>query len=362
MITVSAAAAAAIEDGTFTYDVRASVWLGGALLADDVPVADGTEESDRSLNVPERITLTVPKSDDQGRSWTPVAETDPLAAAGQTVKIMLGIGTAGGMEWFQRGEFLILSSEEGDDGQSVRSTLVGLLYRVQEAGFVGPFQPAGTLASTLRALIEPAMQADLSGAPADLAVPAAVNFDTDRIGAVYNVLDAWSAVAYTTQQGTVLVLPDVTPDTPVATFTNGVGGTVVTAAGKSTRDGAFNVVVATGTAPDGTEVRGVAFVDSGPWAYPGGAANPLPVPYGYASPLLQTQAQADAAAVTVLRRKLREAVRRRFTITAQVDPRLQLGDPVRVVVDGSFDGLCTIERVALPYRPAPMVVDVVSVE
>ena len=363
MITVSDAARAVIDAGTMTYQVTATAWLSDILLADDIPVAEATEESDRSLNVPERVTLTIPRRDDAGNDWTPTSADSPLAANGQTLKITLGVGVGRGVaEWFQRGEFLISSSKVSDDGLSIAVTCVGLLYLVQEAGFVAPFQPSGTIAGTFRALISPALEADLNDAPTDRAVPAGITWD-DRIGALYSLLDAWPGVLRMNEGGWVEVHPDTTPTVAVRSFTDGAGGTVVAVSGGSTRDGAFNVVVATGQAADGTEVRGLAWVDVGAWSYLDGVANPLPVPFGYASPLITTQTQAAAAAATVLRRKMRQAVLRRFTITAAPDPTLQTGDPVAVsTADGQLAGvLCTVEHLTLPYTPGPMTVDVVTV-
>lgn len=361
MIEVSDLARAVINNGTFTYRMMVSSWQGDELLADDVPVASASEDSDRSLNVPERVTFTVPAWD-RGVSWLPTTTDHPLAAYGQTLKVSLGVDIGpDGTEWFQRGEFVIVSSTTSDDGKTVEVVAASLLYLVQEAGFVGPFQPSGTLASTLRALIEPAVSANLDNAPADRAVPSAINWDTDRIGALYNLLDAWPAVPFMNEQGYLEVLSDSTPTAPVRSFTNTPGGTLVAAAGTSTREGGFNVVVATGQASDLGEVRGQAYVTSGPWSYGTGSANPLPVPFGYASPLLTTQAQCNVAAATVLARKMRQAVLRRYTITCVPDPTIQLGDPVAITNDEVTDLLCTVETLQLPYVPGPMTMTAVSV-
>lgn len=359
MITVGADARAVIDSGTFTYQVRASSWLGDQLLADNIPIVGGGEDSDRSLRVRERVVITVPKYDDAGNWWVPTRDDSPLAANGQTLKISLGVGIGvDGTEWFQRGEFLIIQTRES--GESLEVTAAGLLYLVQEAGFISPFQPSGTLAETLRALVEPAVQVNLDEAPADRAVPSAINWDTDRISAVYSLLDAWPAEARMNEQGYLDIVPIETPVAPIAWFTDSAGGTVVSAVGSSDRDGGFNVVVATGTATDGSEVRGVATVGSGPWTYTTGSANPLPVPFGYSSPLLTTQAQCEAAAQTVLARKMREAMLRRFTITAVPDPTIQLGDPIQLNSIDVVSLLCTVETINLPFLPGPMTLTVVS--
>jgi hypothetical protein len=360
MIDVPDAARSVIDSGTFTYYVRAQAWLGDQLLAEDVPLAGGTEDSDLTLNVPERLTLEVPRLADD-TDWTPTFDEHPLAANGQTLKLSLGVGMGrDGIAWFQRGEYLIQSAEESDD--VVKVVAVGLLALVDEAKFVTPFQPTGTIGSTLRALMEPAVTVDLDDAPADRAVPvSSINWDADRLGAVGELLDAWPAVLRMHPQGYAEILADVAPTVSVRSFTNDPAtGTIVTAAGATSRDGGFNVVVATGYAADGAEVRGVAQVESGPWAFGVGTANPLPVPFGYSSPLISTNAQAAAAARTVLRRKMRQSVLRAFTITCPPDPTIQLGDPVDVTTDHVDELLCTVERIGLPLFPGTMTLRVVS--
>lgn len=353
--------------GSFTYHVSVQSWLGDQLLADAVPVSDGDEETDRSLRVPERVTLTVPARD-RGVEWTPVDQSSPLAACGQTLKISLGVGTgAGGIEWFQRGEFLIQETELAADGQTLTVTAVGLLALINEATFMGPFQPSGTMTATVRSMLEPAVTVDLTDAPLDRSVVNAVNFDSDRLGGFLKLLDAWPATYRMHELGYLRIVDDTPPvaGDVVRAFTDDPdAGTVITAAGTSTRDGAFSAVVATGYATDGTEVRGIAYVPTGPWAYPSGAANPLPVPFLFAHAALATQQYARAAAQVILRRKMRESALRAYQVTAVPDPTLQVGDVVTLTADeaGLDTELCTVESIQLPYLPTgPMRVKVVTV-
>src|ERR1044072_7783894 len=99
-----------------TMQIRAESWRDGELLSDDVPVADGGEERDQSLTVPERITLTVPRRD-RGTDWSPIAPAPPLAAYGQQLRISYGVDVGGGFEWINRGWFLI--TEATTDGDTV---------------------------------------------------------------------------------------------------------------------------------------------------------------------------------------------------------------------------------------------------
>jgi hypothetical protein len=363
VITVSDTARAALS-GSWTYYLNVQSWLGDQLLATNVPVDAGSEETDRSLRVPERVTLTVPKKA-AGTDWTPTAATSPLAANGQTLKISLGIGKGpDGIEWFQRGEYLIHETKEGDDGLTLAVTAVGLLALIDEAKFIAPFQPTGTFRETVRSLVEPALTVDVSAAPTDRSAGSVGAFDTDRLAGLYELIDAWPAASRMNAGGYLEIIPDVAPTAAdvVRTFSTAAGGTVIVASGESTREGAFSAVLVTGYAADGTEVRGVRYVPSGPWAYPAGAANPLPVPWTFASPFMTSQQICSAVAEVLLRRKVREAISQRYEITAVPDPTLEIGDVVTITTDHVTDLLCTVERISLPYFPTgPMGVTVASV-
>lgn len=333
MITLTDAATDILTRSYRTH-LRVESWRGGVLLADDVPVDNATEETDRALRVPERVTLTVPRRD-RSVSWAPDGEDHPLAAKGQRLHIKLGISTLGGqIEWFQRGVFLV--AESIADGDTVHVTAAGMLTLVDEARLVSPYQPSGTFASTLRGLVEPALTVLVDATLTDRAVPAGINYDEDRLGAVHELLDAWPADAHVDPAGYLRVQPVTQSEMPVFELTDGAGGTVVTIAGGSTRQGAYTAVVARGTASDGGQVQGTAFdLDA--------IFNPLPVPFFFSSPLLTTVAEASTAATAVLARKRREASRD-LVVSMVPNPALQVGDV------GTVNGdLCVIESLTLPY-------------
>jgi hypothetical protein len=331
----------------FQLTVSVSSWRDGTLLAADVPVVAAAEEGDRSLRVPERVTFTVPR-EMGGVSWAPHGDVEhPLASNGQRLSVKLGVGTtAGQLEYVQRGWFLIDSADVS--GDSVEVVAVGLLHLVDEARLVTPYQPSGTLSTTLRGLIEPGLSVDLTDAPTDRAVPAGVNYDEDRLGAVLELADAWAAELVVTEGGYVAVEPSATPSAAVATLSDsGSAAVVIRQTGSSSRDGGFNVVVARGTAADGGQVQAVAYDTSSPRAY-GSAWSPYAVPYFFSSPLLTSLSDCSAAAKTVLRRLLRGAGAE-YTIEMVPNPLLQCGDPVTLAT-ARFSGLATIEKLTLPYR------------
>lgn len=355
MIDLSDTAASVLRDGGFDYHVRAFVTLDGNVLAEDVPIVAGTEEYDSSLTVPERVTVTVPRLAN-GVDWSPNDQGDPLSAFGQRLHVSLGIGLGGGqVEWFDRGEFLIFESNV--DGDRVEVTAVGLLSLIDEARLVSPFQPTGTLVSTLRALIEPALTVMVDSSLTDRSVPAGINYDDDRLGAVTELLDAWPAVAFVTPDGYLVVqdagvdpdhwtlLAQRRPDQPR------IKPTIIRQQGGSTRDSVYNAVVARGTAADGGQVQGVAYDTSHSASAYGGPFNPLPVPYFYASPLLTTTGQCQAAATSVLNRLIRSTYGR-FDVETPPIPILTGADGIAIaspVVGVDTDTLCRIESFRLPY-------------
>lgn len=347
MIDLTAAATSVLTRG-FRYHLAVESYRDGELLAESVPVAAATEETDRSLRVPERVTLTVPRID-RGISWSPVTDDHPLAANGQRLRVQLGIGLTGNqVEWFQRGWFVIADSKA--NGDDVTVTALGLLTLIDEARLIAPYQPSGTLASTLRGLVEPALTVVVDSGLTDRSVPSGVNYDEDRLGAVLELVDAWPADLRTDPGGFLRVAPVDQSSTPVLALTDGAGGTVIRASGGSTREGAATVVVARGTASDGGQVQGVAYdLSGGPKSY-GSPFNPLPVPFFFPSPLLTTVGQATAAAATVLARKQRQTARE-FRVEMVPNPAVQTGDVVSITTDDYAGLLCTVEALALPYTP-----------
>lgn len=342
MIPASAAFATMLTGGSRIARVRVESWLGSDMLDDSVPIASGSEETDLTLNVPERVTFVVPRLVD-GDSYAPTFFDHPLAANGQRLRVLLGLDTQyGHTEWIQRGWFLLQDSRK--DGDQVTVTAVGLLALIDEARLISPYQPVGTFGSTLRGLLEPALSVDLTAAPADRAIPASITFDENRLDAVNEVLDAWPATGRVTEDGVFRV---TSTDPPGASLGLTSQGTIIRDVSGSTRDGAFNCVVARGTAADGGVVQGVAYALGGAHDFTGNF-NRLPVPYFFSSPLLTTVGQCNGAAATILARLRREAAEE-LELEAVPDPRLQAGD--RVTVESAERSLTTadVQKVSLPY-------------
>jgi hypothetical protein len=348
MIELSTTAASVLLRGNQKRYVRIESWYGDQLLDDDLPVAgnSGSEEVDRSSNVPERVTLSVPRLV-RGVNYTPTEQDSPLAANGQRLRVQLGIGVGPTIEWIPRGWFVIVEAEPRDDVVDVQAA--GLLWLISEARLVSPYQPSGTFKSTLRGLLEPNLTVVFDAALVDRAVPGALNYDEDRLGAVNTTLAAWPAEGYVTEDGYYLISPAADAATVSLALTDGQGGTVIQATGTSTRDGAYNAVVARGTATDGGAVQGVASDYTGPKAI-GSPFNEMPVPLYYESPLITTAAQAQAAANTRLA-NIKRQTSRTFEVTCVPHPALQGGDRVTLTTADLDAVPAIIEKLTLPYKP-----------
>jgi hypothetical protein len=351
MLDMSTTALAVVQGG-YTMDIRAESWLGGLLLADNIPIADGSETRDRSLSVPEQITITVPRRD-RGYDWDPGTDpAHPLAAYGQMLRIDYGVDVGGHMEWINRGWFLI--TESSTDGDTVSVSCQGLLTLIAEANLISPFQPSSsdTLVSVIRALVEPALTVSFDGTLIDRAVPLGMQWDSDRLGAVTEVLTAWGAAERVTEDGYLLIEPVSDAGASVLSISDDPEtGTVVRWQGATTRDGAFNVVVAQGEDASGNQIQGVSYDSDGtsPYQY-GGSFNPLPVPFPYQSSLLTTVAQCRTTAAAQLKLLRRQAFRK-LQVTMVPHPGLVPGDIVSVTGAGLTSARCAIESLSLPYSP-----------
>lgn len=326
---------------SFTQHVRVQSWLGGELLHDDVPVTAASEEGDRSLAVPTRLTLTVPQRR-RGYDWTPSTDAHPLAANGQQLRVQVGVEIGPeGIEWIDRGIFVITESEPDGSG-SIIVQAADLLYLVSEARFAGAYQPGGNFKAALRGLVEPAITVVYDPALVDRAVATTVNYDGSRLDSANDLLDGWPAEAAVTPDGYLYVSAPTTPTTALIALDD----RVLKRVGSSSREGAYNVVVAKSRTLEGADIYATAYEKRGARAW-GGPFNPLPVTYEFFHPAARTAKLCAILAYFTLERIRRNSGRER-TVDLIPDPTLQLGDAVM-----DQGELWTIEKLTLPYVPGP---------
>ncbi|WP_460003549.1 hypothetical protein [Microbacterium xylanilyticum] len=311
-----------------------SSWLGGELLAGQVPIVAGRVTAKATQDVPEKLTLTVPRfaaAVDGGDvvDWRPGTNTRAaLARFGQQLDVTVIVSSvANASSWETRIGRYQISDWADDDSGAITVTAEGLLARPRDDKLTQVTSPTGTLTQEVRRLIPPGMGVSFDSALVDRTCPTSMSWSEDRLGALQEIARAWPALLRTDEWGQIRFkapLPAV--PTPVVTLTDGEGGTLISAPRADSRKDAYNVVVATSSASDRADVFGVAQVTAGPMSVNG--------PYGrvvkrWSSPLLDSAATAAAAAKTMLDNSTRPA--QSVPVTIAPDPRIDLDDPVKIL-------------------------------
>jgi hypothetical protein len=333
--------------GNIGRSVRVSSWLGGTLLSGLVPVLGGSFEESDGQEIPERITIDVPV-DDVGTSWDPTTNTrHPLADFGQRLYVVATLSTPRGASWeIPLGWFQVDSWNLSDDESTVSVKAIGLLQVVADDKLRGPEQPrtGGTFVSEFRRLMPGGIPVSIDAALVDRVCPSSFTWDEDRLSALYDLADAWPARIVTGSDGTVMVKPPLgLLPVPVLTLTDGASGVLMFAPRGSSRAGRYSVVVARSSADTAASapVEGEYVTTAGPYA----VATYGTVRRRYASPLLGTSAAATAAAQTIAQTSQTQG--RVITVTLPPDPRIQRGDPVKLMW-GSAVYLGWVQSVKLP--------------
>lgn len=315
-----------------SYRVRVDSYLGGDVLASDIHPSGGSVSVSATTQTLESATLVVPAFAD-GRSWIPGADTrHPLGRFGQELAFT-AIMSAGADTWeTPLGRLRIDSWRE--DGGEVEVRCSGVMARVADARLPRPIVPRkdGTLDSELRRLMVAGIPVDVSPSLGNRSCPASFQWEEDRIGAVYDLIDAWPGRLVPDGLGGVQVLPELVEADwdAVLTYADGEGGTVASAPREDTRERIYNHVIARAQSDTASAVliQGEAKVTTGAYSVTGPYGD---VPRFYSSPTLRTVAQCEAAAASLLAKSLRPS--RVVEVVAAVDPRVELYDPASVTFD-----------------------------
>lgn len=355
--------------GAVGWGPKAASWRDGQLLAESIPVVSGRLEAVTSSKVPERVTFTVPEASMvAGRSFSWVPGDDPahpLAKYGQTIDLAVEVrpSLAATASLTRRGRFRIHDWDYDDEAGQVTVTALGVLKRVQEDGFTTPEVPraGGTLGSEFRRLMPPGIPVYIHPGLVDRPCPRSFQWSQDRLDALYEIAEAWPARLRTDQWGQVQLLPPLPAvPTPVLHFTDGEGGTLISAPRHDTRAGLHNVVVGTSTATDSAAqdpIRAVAAVSHGPLKVTSDGTGYGAVTRYWSSPLAVTKGQLQASVDTLLADASRPAVVR--TVFCAPDPRVDLDDPVAATKDGVTDwGFVVAYELPLTYRDGAMRIDI----
>lgn len=329
--------------GACGYRSEIASWRGPTLLSSRVPLSSGRIVFVASQDVPETLQITVPRIV-HGFDWLPGEDdyTHPLAKMGQELVVRVIVTSVlTGIEYVTvRGRYQIQDVAEYTDGL-VTVAASCLLQVVADDKLPTPTVPRsdGTLFSEFRRLAPSGMGVSIDPTLTDHACPQSLAWSEDRLAAWQSIADATPALLRTDTTGqAVLRAPLSESPSPVITISEGeVSPTngypvLVGKTRQQTRANVYNSWVVRGTATDDPTrppVSGQADQTTGPFAVdPNGFRTRRAF---FASPLLTTDEQCEAAAQTRLRNGLRKAAT--IPITMAPDPRLELDDAVRVLAE-----------------------------
>lgn len=315
---------------------RVTSWLGGQLLAPQIPVRSGHVTGKVDDEIIESLTLTVPRyaaaaSEGDVIDWRPSSADAPLARFGQSLDVSIVVmSVITGTIWETRiGRFQIADWDD-DDAGTISVKAESMLARARDDKLLTLSSPNGTLMSEARRLLPPGMGASFAAALVDRACPASLSWSKDRLKNLQEIASAWPALLRVDEWGQVVFaapLPSV--PTPILTFRDGEGGTLIGAPRADSRADAANRVVASSSATDAADVQGVASVTAGPMSVNGSYGV---VTKEWSSPLIVTMSQANASAATMLANSVRPA--QSVPVRIAPDPRIELDDAIEVLRDG----------------------------
>lgn len=341
-------AALAALTGSRTGDgLRVHAWLDGRVVAQDLPVADWSLAWDLDRQVQGQLSCTFVDVDGTLAPW---AVDDPLGVGGPRLQAIYTVGGTSetvDVGWFQTTgsdpveswQVRTLESQDPDApfGQRVEWTSGGASIPVEGADLtqvvvddrlLAPSSPAAgaTVLSEVRRLLQGVVPVTVAAGVTDAPVATSVVFERERMDAVEDLLGRIDAAARMTGDGQLEVYPTART-APVWVVAGGDEGVLVQVRRSQRRAGLYNGVVSEGRdATTSLPVRGIALEGTGPLRWEGPHWR---VPMFHSSPLITSQAMADAdAATTLANRTAQRSVD--LDVTCLPHPGLQVGDWVQV--------------------------------
>jgi hypothetical protein len=311
-------------------------WYDGQNTVAELPVSAWSLSWDGTRQVQGQLSLKVADSDGALAPW---GVEEPLGVGGSRLQcVYVSGGESLDLGWYR------ITRSAPAESWTVHSTAgvwvsVGAEIPVQAddltvlavaSKFLVPEQPASgaTVLGEVRRLLDGIVPVTVAAGVSDRAVPSTVVYDRERMDAVEDLLETVNAAHRMTGDGILEVYPRA-QTASVATLAGGPGGVLVNVAREQSVDDLFNAAVSEGTvSSDGQSyaVVGRAFEQSGPlrWNGPHGQW-----PVFRQSPLITTQAQADADARTFLANRVstRSVL---LDVTCLPNPALQIGDRVTI--------------------------------
>lgn len=340
---------AAILEPSRTWASKVEVLYDSDLVTSLDVVVDGSVEFD---DVAVRRSCSLRLVDPTG-TLTPSSAKDLLAPKGTEVRLHRGLWVGSAFEWVPLGVFGIVQPEVSAHSSGTQIKIKG--WDRVDAVRTRRFDAAYPIASGT-----PTWQAISGIVTSRLSVPVRITQSGNTTPeVVYDALsDPWDAVrklaaadnlsAYFDPLGTFVVEPYQEIDTGL-TYQPGLNSVLVDVTRSITSETTYSGVIVTGEHPEAGAIKSILW-DTNP-ASPTYYLGPFGKrPYGYSSPLIDSQAKADAAAATILPRVTQ--MRQEITINTVGHPGHDIGDLVTVIDSESrTNGKYVVSGGTIPLRP-----------
>lgn len=311
MQPVSAAFASTVR-GSHEVVTIADLWYGGQLLVSNLHVTGGSVQIDDDADI--RTTAKINVADPWGRLLPVADDMTRLSVYGHEIHLRQGVTLAGGrVEYVNLGwlrvqnvqvteRFRTTSGKWTSGGAELEVEALDRMARVDDYRLLSPDQPkaGATCLGEIKRLTAGIVPRAAWPAITDPAVPTSIVYDESRLDAIVALATAADVKIYIDRDGYLQIRQRAAAAAADWTLTGDPAGGLTGIVAEWSRDAVYNAVVARGeAATDAAPVQGIAYetTASSPtrWGGPFGW-----VPAFYSSPVITTQAQANAAAATRL--------------------------------------------------------------
>ncbi|GAA2696558.1 DUF5047 domain-containing protein [Actinoplanes palleronii] len=327
-----------------TVAVRVDAYLGGSLIASDMPISGGSVSVAGGTGVRRTLDLTIADR----ALWS------TLDTIGVELRPYRGIRyPSGDKELVPLGVFSLDSqsiSVGPSGGISVKSA-PDRWARVQRAQFEQPTAsvPTAQIRAEISRLVTGAVSGiTVSTTATSISTVGPIVWDQDRAAAAVDLATSIGAEVYFDVAGNLRIADaPLLGQTPVWTVDASPSGVLLSGERTRDRQRTYNVVVAypsslSGSAPYAPVIA--ADTDPTSRTYVGGPFGR--VPYRYTSPAMTSSAQALVAAKALLNRV--KAINAQLSVEAIVHPGLDRGDVITVLTPGGTTELHLIDSLTIP--------------
>lgn len=327
----------------------------------EIPILDGDVQSASTADIRSTLSLTTGKDPE---SVLPTADwprnaAGLLAPYGNEVFVERGIEYGNGQKEFVGLGYFRINNPSQDEAPKgpIEITATDRMSGIIDARFLTPRQFAssltfGQVVTTLVREVYPLATISWDSTTVrDTAVGRVVTADRDRYATLRDLCTSLGKVGYWRYDGVFRVeTPPAIGGTPSWVVNAGRNGVLTKLSRAITREGIYNVVVASGEATDTTPPVWAAVADlnpSSPTRYGGRFG---PVPRFYSSPFLTTTDQCRLAAEVLLRKSL--GLPYSVSLEAIPNAALEPDDLIRVATEKHI-----VDVVTIPLHPrAPITI------